>query len=753
MSLWKLELEKYDKAQNEKYETLFTLANGYRGLRGSLEFSEFQSKGNFIAGIYDKSESDATELVNMPNPLGFNLYIEDEKIDFDKCNIEKFSRVLHLDKGVLEGKYRITTPKGKVVEIYSERYVSRSSVSKWATKYTIKSINFQGKILIENYIDGNIVNNKEDEKKKCKHFDVTNVKDLGVGIALEAITYDNKIKALEATALVFDSEYSKRIYKNLNNIVLEAYEDEISEGETKEIFKYGISINNRKCEKQILKKALDSLKDFIEFGYTEEKKNHEDAWKSIWERADIKIHGDEKAQLGMRFNLFHLSSCAYEGDNTVSIGAKGIHGEGYRGHVFWDTEVFMLPFFTYSMPEVAKSLLLYRYNTIDGARKNAKRTGYLGARFPWESADDGSEATPSWGYDFDGSIIKIYTGEEEYHINSDIVYGIVQYFISTGDKDFMKDYGVEILLDTAKFWESRVEYNKENDRYEISTVIGPDEFHEHVNNNVYTNYLAKWSLEKSIEYLNWLKNEDKNKLDILLKQLDIYEENINNWITIRDKLYIPKKGDIIEQFEGYFDLENIKISEHDENGMPKWPNGIKGNKLNTTQIIKQADIVQLLEMLPHEFSKEVKKKNYEYYEERTMNKSSLSPSMYTIVGLSVGDNKKAYNYFMKTVLADMEDNQGNSKEGLHAASTGGAWQSAIFGFGGVSVDRNGKLNIDPWIPEHWEALEFNLNWKGNRIYITVKKDSIEINSNINEDIIVKGKRYIISNGELLKVKI
>lgn len=751
MNLWQIQLNKYNNKENEKYETLFTLGNGYRGLRGTLEFSTYENKGNFIAGIYDKSESDATELVNAPNPLGLSIYLDDEKVNFDKCIVKEFSRVLHLDKGILKGYYSIETESKKNIEILSETFVSRSNVIRWASKYTIKSINFDGEISIENSIDGNIVNNKNDEKKKCKHFDVIQKRDIDIGIALEAETYDNKIKILEGTALAIYKRSGKRIYEEKENKVVETYKDSISKGETKEVYKYGISLNYRKFKEDLMARSIKELKTFIDYGFEAEKRDHISVWKNIWERSDIKIHGDDKAQLGMRFNLFHLSSCAYSGDSTVSIGAKGIHGEGYRGHVFWDTEVFMLPFFTYTMPEVAKSLLLYRYNTLNGARENSKRTGYKGARFPWESADDGSEATPSWGYDFDGSIIKIYTGEEEYHINSDIVYGIVQYFTATCDKEFMINYGIEIMLDTAKFWESRVEYNKYYDRYEISTVIGPDEFHEHINNNVYTNYLAKWSIDKSIEYLNWLKNEDNSKLEELLKKLDIKEENIEKWNEIKEKIYIPQNDDIIEQFEGYFNLENITITEHDEHGMPMWPNGIKGNKLSTTQVIKQADIVQLLVMLPDEFSKDIKKKNYEYYEARTMHKSSLSPSMYAIVGLSVNDTNKAYSYFMKTLFVDLDDNQGNADSGLHAASTGGAWQSAILGFAGLSVDKNGELNINPWIPEHWSGLEFNINWKGNRLYISILKDKIEIKSTGKTNVIICDNNYFVDDKEVLTV--
>lgn len=756
MDLWKISLNEYNSYDSKKYETLFTLANGYRGIRGALEFSSKGNRGNYIAGVFDKSQSQVTEIVNLQDPLGFNIYIEDEKIDIDECALDSFKRELDMQSGTLHTKFVATTKKGKCIQIKCERFVSRNNVSRWAAKYEITPLNFNGKVFIENYIDGSVTNSSWDVMNKTKHFKVKAMRDSNPGIELTIDTNDNNIKALELTTLMGENEsgniFKTRRYSEFGEMVSEVYETYMIEGKMDTIVKYGISLSDKDIKSNLFAVGSSELKNFIKDGYESELEEHRKIWGKIWDEIDIEIAGDEKAQIGIRFNLFQLAASAYEGDTTVSIAAKALHGEGYKGHIFWDTEVFMLPFFIYTRPEVAKALLMYRYNTLQGARENAAITGYKGARFPWEAADDGLEVTPKWGIDYDGNAVRIWTGDEEYHINSDIAFGIVEYFRATNDKDFLINFGIEILLDTAKFWQSRVEWNKGENRYEISSVIGPDEFHEHVDNNVFTNYLAKWNIEKALFFKDWLKTEDGVVYKVLCSKLGLNDEDFRSWEIMAEKMYIPKSEDgmIIEQFEGYFGLVDIEIKDYDENEMPVWPD-FEGNKLGETQLVKQADVVQLMIMLPEEFSEEVKKSNYEYYEKRTMHKSSLSPSMYSILGLAVGDRHNAYKYFMKTIYTDLEDNQGNTDFGLHAAATGGSWQSAIFGFAGLAVNKEGILSINPWLPEQWEGLSFNINWKGSRVCISIFKDKIEVNSTGKAILNIYDKKYLIDKEKQLVV--
>ncbi|WP_027307813.1 glycoside hydrolase family 65 protein [Caloramator sp. ALD01] len=754
--VWNVEINEYNSTQNRKYETIFTLANGYRGLRGAIEFSKIGERGNFIAGVFDKNTAQVTEIVNCQDPLIFNIYVDGEIIDIDSTNLLDFNRSLDMKNGILYSNYKVELKSGRILEIKTERFVSRNNVHRWAAKYIIKPVNFKAKMFIENIIDGTVVNSTLDPANLTKHFEVLDAEDFKPGIALKTRTFDNKIEIVEATAVLSEDEngniFKSRKYTKLGEKVRELYEFFVEEGKEYTVFKYGITYTSRDTKKELFEVAQRELRDFINIGYEAEKEAHSNVWQRLWDGMDVKIKGDDTAQVGIRFNLFQLASSAYSDDPRVSIAAKALHGEGYKGHVFWDTEIFMLPFFVYTNPEVAKSLLMYRYNTLDGARRNAQLNGFKGAQFPWESADDGTEVTPKWGVDYDGNPVRIWTGDEEYHINSDIAFGIWEYFRATKDEEFLINYGTEILLDTAKFWNSRLEYNKAQDRYEINRVIGPDEFHEHVNNNVYTNYLAKWNMKKALEVKEWLKEKDRIKYETLCNQLGISDLDFKEWEEKLNKIYIPmaKDGKLIEQFEGYFDLADIEITEHDENGMPVWPD-LKGHKLHDTQLIKQPDVVMLMLVLGEEFDLESKKINYEYYEKRTMHKSSLSPSMYSIMGLTVGDTQNSYKYFLKTILTDLEDNQGNAGHGLHAASTGGSWQSAVFGFGGFSVDENEVPNFNPWIPEVWDEFTYTINWRGSKVEVTVDRKNVSIYSQKDIDVKVYGKDYSIAANEKLVV--
>jgi len=745
--LWNVVQKNYDAKENRKYETLFTLANGYKGLRGAFEFSKLGDRGNLIAGVFDKNTAQVTEIVNCQDPLALNIYAEDELIDLDRCEVLSFSRNLNMKDGILRASFEVKTTKGRIVGITTERFLSRSNVHRWAAKYTIKPINFNGKVFVENIIDGTMTNSTFNPVNVTKHFKIIEAFDLKPGIALKSETIDKEIEIVEGSCIKGLGEkgnlLKERKYNQFGEKVRELYQVFAEEGKEYTIHKLGATFSSRDSKDYLNALLKEELDNFLYYGYEKEKEDHIKKWDEIWQEIDIKIEGDNEAQIGLRFNLFHLAASAYEGDDKVSIAAKALHGEGYKGHVFWDTETFMLPFFIYTRPKVARALLMYRYNNLKGARINAAQNGFKGAQFPWESADEGIEVTPKWGEDYYGNPVRIWTGDEEYHINSDITFGIWEYYRATGDKNFLINYGIEIFLDTSKFWHSRVEYNKQKDRYEISRVIGPDEFHEHVDNNVYTNYLAKWSINKSLELVKWVKNEDEAIFTKLCTKLGLNNTDFEAWEDIQNKIYIPRSedGKLIEQFQGYFNLKQYPITEHDENGMPIWPESVSLDKLGETQLIKQADIIMLMLLLSEEFDEDTRRENYRYYEKRTMHKSSLSPSIYSIMGLSIGDTQNAYKYFIKAIKTDLDDNQGNAECGLHAANTGGAWQSAVFGFGGLTVDKNQKLNLNPWLPKEWEKLSFNINWRGSKVTVSVKEEKIELISTGNVELKVYGKDY------------
>ena len=748
MNLWGIEQNEYNPKQNKKYETIFTLANGYRGLRGVNEFSNEGWKGNFIAGIYDKADADVQEIVNNPDPLSIRFFIDKESINLDKSKILKFSRSLNMKESTLNTEFEIQLDSGKIIEVKSQRFVSMNNRHLWASKYEIIPKNFSDKLIIENEIDGTTTNTANSPYNEIKHYIIKEMKDLEPGILLKSETKDTKTNVIEATTIRCSKDYENllknRKFKILGEKVKELYELFIKENETYVVYKYGVTYTSRDKADDI-QQAEEELNQFAFLGFEEELKKHIEEWKKIWDKIDIEIEGDEKAQIGIRFNVYQLTSCANKDDPKISIAAKGLHGEGYKGHIFWDTEIYMLPFFIYTQPDTARSLLLYRYHTLNGARQNASLNGYKGAQYAWESTDTGLETTPKWGKDYLGNPVRIWTGDEEIHISADIAFSIYEYFKITNDEKFMIDYGSEILFETAKFWESRLEYNYQKDRYEINKVIGPDEFHEHVNNNAYTNYLAKWDLKKACEISKWLKEKDPIKYRKLENKLGLSQSDFEKWEKMSEKIFIPRYYDspLIEQFEGYFNLKDYTISQWDKNKMPLWPKSVELDKINQTQLVKQADVIMLLLLLDEEFDLETKKVNYEYYEKRTMHKSSLSPSMYSIMGLKVGDTHNAYEYFIKTVMTDLEDNQGNTEYGLHAASSGGSWQSVVYGFAGLSIDKEGILSFNPWLPKLWEKLAFKVVLRNTEVFISIYKDKVIIQVTEDININIFSKTYFI----------
>ena len=756
---WLIFQNEYNTEVNPRYETLFTLTNGYMGVRGTFEEgSEGERSGNFIAGIFDKSDAQVREIVNAQNWLRIKLYVEGEELSLDKCQLIEFKRILDMKKGILFRSMLIKDSKDRITRIEGYRFISRSDLHRSAIKLFVTPVNYSGVVGIESIIDGTVLNSADSPKHRVKHLKVADNSSLNKsGVYLETATIDDDIRIATGSAVRlyhYEDKEKNNIAKfkrflPLGEMSIEYFEFDGTENKTVVIDKFIITYTSRDVKKGLLKSTVEKeLFAFAGEGIDKELQRHIEVYEELWSVADINIEGDEEADKALRFNIFHLMSSVNENDPMVSIAAKALHGEGYKGHVFWDTEIFMLPFFIYVYPQAARTLLMYRYNMLDAARKNATLNGYKGAQYPWESADTGEEETPKWGFDYKGNPVRIWTGDLEHHITADIAFAVWEFFRATEDIEFMLNYGAEVIFETARFWVSRCEYVKELDRYEINNVIGPDEFHEHVDNNAYTNYLAKWNIKKGLELINMLKEKYPEHYYAISNKICLTNEEIEKCKKVEEKIYIPYDKDkkLIEQFEGYFDKKDYVIDKFDENNMPIWPEGVDITRLGDTQLIKQADVVMLMLLLGEEFDEETKRINYEYYEKRTMHKSSLGPSMYAIMGLKVGDHKNAYQSFMRSANVDLVDNQGNTKEGLHAASAGGTWQVAVFGFGGMEIDKEGALNINSWLPEKWDKLSYKVFWKGNLIEVIVTKQEVtvkKLKGKGNIKVKVKGKEITL----------
>jgi kojibiose phosphorylase len=457
-------------------------------------------------------------------------------------------------------------------------------------------------------------------------------------------------------------------------------------------------------------RCRDRLARHVAAGFDARLAAHRRAWAELWEACDCEIVGDPVAAQALRFGIYQLLIAANPDDPTVNIGAKSLTGEGYRGHVFWDTEVLMLPFFILTQPDTARSLLRYRHHTLPAARELAAADGFGGARYPWESADTGAEECPRWTND---GQFRFWTRDEEIHVSADVAYGIVSYLEATADIAFLIDHGAEILFETSRFWVDRAEPN-DHGGFSIKQVMGPDEFHSHVDDNAFTNALARWSLRRAAQVHDELASSHPNELAVLAARIGLSPSETGRWRAVADGLVITAsqdRGGVIEQFAGYFERDDVPITSWDANNMPRYPEGYHHFNCEETMLLKQPDVVMLLHMLPEEFELETKRANFEFYEARTLHKSSLSPAIHAIMGLEVGDAERALQYFARSAYVDLADNQGNTREGIHIASAGGTWQVVVFGFAGFGI-RHDTLTFDPRLPSEWQRIRFRLCWRG-----------------------------------------
>lgn len=733
---WMILQDSYDPEENLKYESLFCLTNGYLGTRGSYEEGTIKSiPCTYVNGVFDKSETFMRELANLPNWLGVKLYVEKELVGIENCEILSFARALNMKKACLVKQYHLRDRKGRETLIEGVRFVSRFDVHRMAVKLYVTPLNYSGIIEAENIIDGTVINFCDAPRFKVKHIYLTANEALGEeGAYLEVATRDNhlhvgcgarvEIKHTQNAAGEAKNAVKTVMFHAFGEQAVEFLDFDAVQGETAELVKYVSIYTEREKEKEEIKEAVSrTVQEFAADGFDREFAAHCQVYERLWSQSDIRILGDEKLDNAVRFNIFHLMSTASDFDDRVNIGAKLLHGEEYGGHAFWDTELFMMPFFAYVFPEKAKNLENYRYHLLGAARANAGKNGYQGAQYPWESADDGTEQCPDWTIEPDGTCYRCYVAVYEHHVTAAVAYGIANYVKITGNRDFLYGRGAEILMETARFWASRMQYVEEKDRYEIRQVTGPDEWHEPVDNNLYTNYLARWNLRYCLELAKEMKEKCPDKYQALVETIQITDEEIGRWESVQEKIYLPRKEGtpLLEQFEGYFDLQEVVIEKYDENDWPVRPEALKHTKRKDTQIIKQADVVMLLHLLGEEFDEETTRLNYSYYEKRTLHGSSLSPSIYAIMGLKVGDSSKAYRYLRRAALLDLVDLQGNTREGIHAANAGGVWQTVIFGFAGVSIEDE-VLHIRPSLPREWEGLRFRLHHRGTQLEVAIAAD-------------------------------
>ena len=719
----------FDVHYLNKYSSLLTLGNGYLGIRGTHEEDYTgQIRGMYVAGGYNKATAnEPSELVNLPDITGIVIEIDGQPFSLLDGEVLSYERSLQFETGELRREVVWKSKTGARYQILWQRFVAKHDLHVVASKLTFISLDQSAAVKIVTGIDAQQTNFGK------QHLIEESVRVYNEEI-IQGVYKTTESGVTVAVGSIFHiPENSKKTFSAKNRQLLAAISQEVAKDEPFVFEKLSTVYTSHECDRPETV-SLEAVQAIASQQYEDLLKRSAARWKGFWEQKRIIITStDEFDQTAMDFALYHMEIMTPAHDDRFSIGAKGLTGEGYKGHVFWDTEIFLAPFHLYTEPETAKKLLLYRYKHLREAQEKAVQNGYQGALFPWESAFTGKEETPEY------AAINIRTGTRqkvasalaEHHIVADIAFAVVQYYENTIDEEFMKNEGLALLKETARFWISRTV--DEGERLSIHDVIGPDEYTEHINNNAYTNYMAYYNVEQALYFMEQYGDVDSSLI-----------EQGRDFLK---RLYLPKPNDdmIIPQDDTFLTKPAIDLTPYKQKqGSQAILLDYSRQEVNEMQILKQADLVMLLYLFPDSFSHEVVMKNLFYYEDHTIHDSSLSKAIHAIVAARCDDDEAAYRFFQEACLIDLGPNPHSSDEGLHAASLGATWLAAMFGFANLKIGLD-RLALEPKLPENWTELNFPLTYQGRTLEFKLTKQVCEITK-------ISGPELEINiNGEVFKL--
>ncbi len=700
---WRYEVPGFDPIREREVETWLTVANGETGTRGSLEEgSAVSTPATLVAGVFgdDTAEPRIREPVPAPDWLGLRLKVGNTPLTVANGEILDHRRVLDMRHGVVYRYWRQREAGGRTVSVRTARFASLDDRAVMALRAEAVPEDFSGRIVWEGAVGvthaGGPVRETTFEPSDAPGFVASTRGRNGGGHVLAESTRPAAGSPVERTVEQARDVIGGRL--------------EAGEPATVDRLVAIVSARTRLPSRD---RALRTLERAERLGFEELLARHQAVWAERWRDSDVVIEGDAPAQEALRFSVYHLMSTAHPTKDTVSVGARGLSGLSYFTHVFWDTEIFVLPFFIYSHPQTARTLLTYRYRLLDGARDKARRFGHRGALFPWESADRGVETTPPYGVGPGGEIIPILSGLLEHHISADVAWATWEYWKATADDEFMADMGVELLLETARFWASRA-VPGDDGRHRIPEVVGPDEYHEGVDDNAYTNVLARWNIRAAIEALRWLERRSLTHATDLRARLRLSPRELDEWRRVADSLVdgFDAETGLYEQFRGFYELEDVPVERL--RPRPMAADLLLGREVTLhSKVLKQADVVMLCWLLSDEISEDVARANYEYYEPITCHGSSLSPGMHAAVAAEFGDLEAAEAAFRMACDIDLGDTMGNAARGLHMATMGSLWQAAVMGFAGIRrLDE--ALVVDPHLLPSWRHFSVPLWFRGAR---------------------------------------
>jgi maltose phosphorylase len=728
---WKLIEKELHVEDFRLAESMTSLGNGHMGMRGNFEenYSGDFHRGSYIAGVWFPDKTRVGwwkngypeyfgKVINSTNYIGIRVFIDNEEMDLNKNKVIEFYRELDMQHGVLTRKFTVLHGD-KETKVEVTRFLSVANKELAVMNYEVTPVNYNGKITFIPYLDGDI-RNEDSNYDEDFWVEVTrNVTDFRGSLVMK--TKDNPFGTPTfQTAFQMEVKVDGEIAELSYSDKPEYIENKITllgeKGKTVSLQKYvSVTTDRDYNQADLLEKGNEVLANALEKGYAALLEEHKSGWLKRWEIADVEIKGDDEAQQGIRFNLFQLFSTYYGEDARLNIGPKGFTGEKYGGATYWDTEAYANPLYlSTAEPEVARNLCVYRHNQLEGAYHNARQQGLKGALYPMVTFT-GIECHNEWEITF-----------EEIHRNGAIAYAVYNYVNYTGDRSYLHEYGIDVLAGISRFWADRVHYNKKKDVYMIHGVTGPNEYENNVNNNWYTNRIAAWVLNYTLEVTEEL---EKNGHSDRISGLGITTEEKQLWKDITEKMYLPYDQElgVFVQHDTFLDKDLMTVDQLPAEDRPlnqKW----SWDKILRSCFIKQADVLQGLYFLNHEYSLEEKRRNFEFYEPMTVHESSLSPCIHAILAAELGMEEKAYEMYNRTARLDLDNYNNDTEDGLHITSMTGSWLAIVQGFAGMRT-ANETLSFSPFIPSSWDQYAFKIVYRGNHLEVEVNKEHVVISQN------------------------
>ncbi|HHW13095.1 MAG TPA: glycoside hydrolase family 65 protein [Firmicutes bacterium] len=729
---WKIIEEGFAPEESRFTESIFTLGNEHMGLRGFFEerYTGDSLPGIYLAGVYYPDKTKVgwwkngypeyfAKVINSTNWIGIDIEINGIPLDLATSKFRDFRRELDMKNGRLTRSFVWTGPRGEEIVFTFTRFLSMTRKNIACLAVEVNSLNFNGVITLLPYLDGDVTN--EDANYGEKFWTKINQELTAETALLTMETKKTGFRVATAMATALHNRHpetplpAKKELCSAEELVGYRYSVPVTAGARFTLHKLVAVCTSRDFAKADLEttsraKLAKALADGYDLLYEE----HRAKLHAMWEEYDVVITGDIRAQQGIRYCIFQLLSTYAGSDPRLNIGPKGFSGEKYGGVVYWDTEAFCFPFYLYTNAEIAKNLLFFRYRQLDKAKENAAKLGLKGALYPMVTID-GTECHNEWEITF-----------EEIHRNGAIAYAIHNYTRYTGDQSYLLDYGLEILVEISRFWADRVTYHPRKDCYMILGVTGPNEYENNVNNNWYTNLMAAWTLTYTIDSLNLLQTENQAKYAAFIDKTGLTAEELNQWRTITEKMYYPyvEELGIFEQNDLYMDKELQVVADLPPSELPlnkHW----SWDRILRSCFIKQADVVQGLYFFPEKFDRETVRRNFDFYEPRTVHESSLSPSVHSIVASRIGYKDKAYALYLRTARLDLDNYNADTDDGIHLTSMAGSWTAIVEGFAGLAV-RNDRLTLAPYLPGPWTSYSFKITFRGRKLRITVDREQVSV---------------------------